>query len=71
MEKVGLWKDEYKTGIEEIDIQHRQLFAKIERLILIAKVGDIEKNRQECENIVDLPFRIGGSPAEETGICEL
>lgn len=53
MEKVGLWKDEYRTGIEEIDIQHRQLFDKIERLILIAKNGDIEKNRLECNDIVD------------------
>ena len=53
MEKVVLWKDEYKTGIEEIDIQHRQLFAKIERLILIAKTGDSGQNRQECLEIVN------------------
>ena len=73
MEKVGLWKDEYRTGIEEIDIQHRQLFDKIERLILIAKNGDIEKNRLECNDIVDFlaDYTIGGSPAEAAGICEL
>ncbi len=54
---ASLWKDEYKVGIDKIDEQHYQLFAKIENLLEIAKSGNEEQNRQECMSIID--FLVG------------
>lgn len=48
-----LWKEEYKTGIDVVDVQHRQLFDKIEHLLEIAKSGSRETNKRECMEIID------------------
>lgn len=50
---AGLWKEEYKVGIDKIDEQHRQLFDKIEQLLEIAKSGDRNTNQQKCMEIID------------------
>lgn len=50
---AGLWKDEYKVGIDKVDEQHRQLFDKIEHLLEIAKSGSRESNRRECMEVID------------------
>ncbi|MDE7272297.1 MAG: bacteriohemerythrin [Lachnospiraceae bacterium] len=50
---AGLWKEDYRIGVDIIDEQHRQLFNKIEHLLEIAKSGSWEKNRQECMETVD------------------
>jgi len=50
---AGLWKEEYKIGVEIIDEQHHQLFDKIEHLLEIAKGGTRENNRRECMEIID------------------
>lgn len=48
-----LWKDEYKIGDKTIDSQHYQLFYKIERIVYIAKKGDVERQKKECEDIIE------------------
>ncbi|MDE6621293.1 MAG: bacteriohemerythrin [Lachnospiraceae bacterium] len=50
---AGLWKEEYRIGVDVIDEQHRQLFNKIEHLLEIAKSGSWEKNRRECMETID------------------
>lgn len=50
---AGLWKEEYRIGVEMIDEQHHQLFIKIEHLLEIVKGGSWEKNRRECMEIID------------------
>lgn len=50
---AGLWKEEYKVGIDKIDEQHRQLFDKIEQLLEIAKSSDRNSNKQKCMEIID------------------
>lgn len=50
---AGLWKEEYRIGVDLIDEQHHQLFDKIEHLLEIAKGGSWETNRRECMEIID------------------
>ena len=50
---AGLWKEEYRVGIDKIDEQHRQLFDKIEQLLEIAKSSDRNSNQQKCMEIID------------------
>lgn len=50
---AGLWKEEYRVGIDKIDEQHRQLFDKIEELLEIAKSKDKNSNQQKCMEIID------------------
>ena len=54
---AGLWKEEYRIGVDMIDEQHRQLFDKIEHLLEIAKGGSWESNRRECMEIIDFLVR--------------
>ncbi len=53
MSEIHLWREEYKIGNREVDDQHRELFRKIESLLVIAATADAEKNRQECLEIID------------------
>lgn len=50
---AGLWKEEYRIGVEMIDEQHHQLFDKIEHLLEIVKSGSRESNKRECMEIID------------------
>ena len=43
---AGLWKEEYRIGVDMIDEQHRQLFDKIEHLLEIAKGGSWERSEE-------------------------
>lgn len=43
-----MWKESYRTGIELVDTQHKELFDMIEKLLKIAEAEDAEARRQEC-----------------------
>lgn len=49
MEKIELWKDEYRIGEEKIDEQHEELFHKIEELLVMASSADLQANLEQCE----------------------
>lgn len=53
MSDGNLWKEEYKIGNQKIDDQHRELFDKIEALLVIATTADAEENRRECLEIIE------------------
>ena len=38
--KQMIWKDEYLTGVEEIDLQHKDFVKLINRLNIIQGYGD-------------------------------
>ncbi len=48
MEQLSLWREEYRIGVEAIDAQHMELFAKVEGLLQIAMTEGEENNRKEC-----------------------
>lgn len=50
---INLWKDSYKIGDREIDLQHYELFQKIGHLVDIAKNGDPKLQQKECLDLVD------------------
>ncbi len=52
MSEICLWKEQYRIGNKEIDEQHYQLFGKIEKLLVIARSGDIETKRKECFELI-------------------
>ena len=45
-----LWKDDLATGVETIDEQHKELFARIEKLLDACNQG---KGKAEVANTVD------------------
>ena len=53
MDEICLWKEQYRIGNKEIDEQHYQLFRKIENLLVIARSGDVEKNKRECLELAE------------------
>lgn len=50
---INLWRDSYKTGNKNIDIQHYQLFQKVGSLMEIAKSDDTELQHRQCLDLVD------------------
>lgn len=47
-----LWRDEYRTGIDQIDDQHRLLFDKIEKLLDIARSNDGGSSQRDVMEIL-------------------
>ncbi len=48
MDKVHLWKDEYKIGSEPIDSQHRELFSRIEQLLAITQTSGMDESKKNA-----------------------
>lgn len=67
MDKVHLWKDEYKIGSEPIDSQHRELFSRIEQLLAITQTSGMDESKKECCDILDflVSYTIRHFAAEE------
>ena len=53
MEKIELWKDNYRIGNEVVDAQHEALFHRIEKLLALPPSADLEENRKQCEHMLD------------------
>ena len=53
MSEICLWKEKYRIGNKEIDEQHYQLFSKIENLLVIARSGDLENKKKECQDLIE------------------
>ncbi len=47
MQKM-LWKESYKTGVDLIDQQHKQLFDTTENLIKAIREGSDYERKREC-----------------------
>lgn len=43
-----MWKDSYRTGIDLVDTQHKELFNVIEKLLIIVEGEDAQARKQEC-----------------------
>ena len=53
MSEICLWKEKYRIGNKEIDEQHYQLFSKIENLLDIARSGNLENKKKECQDLIE------------------
>ncbi len=53
MSEICLWKEKYRIGNNEIDEQHYLLFSKIENLLVIARSGDLENKKKECQELIE------------------
>lgn len=53
MSEICLWKEKYRIGNKETDEQHYQLFSKIENLLDIARSGNLENKKKECQDLIE------------------
>lgn len=48
-----IWKDQYKLGIKEIDLEHYRLFFQVERLLHLVQTDVKTALRNECIEFID------------------
>ena len=53
MDAIKLWKDSYRTGSDEIDSQHQELFHQVEDFLTIAMTAGETANKQKCMETLD------------------